>query len=453
VKLGDTLGPAEASDVLARGDFVYRHSNVPIIVAATGSQLLDAEGRVYLAAEAANGTAGLGFDHTILEQSLEKVRALPAVPSFCETDLRRQVAHKICQLMYDATGERGRVCFELGGAQGVELALKVARANTRGTQYVVFEGGYHGRSAFTSQLSASHRYRQATGEWRLPVVRLPYPDCEQCRFGTTRSSCSHQCVSYLQTLVSAEFGGMATRSGAPDIGAFIFEAVLNAGGIVRPDPTYLRSAIDTFRSLGSLIIADEIFCGFYRTGKTFGFLHFDVTPDIVVLSKGITNGIVPFSCVWAKSHLLDESVFPPGSHSATYLNYALGLAVADTVLDRYADWQGRESTIAALENRLIQLVKKVSSSSELVVSGMALGGVARLLLSAPVAGAVNDIARNVCMDAPVKGLHGAILGSTGMAPNVIAINPPLNIDLDYLDALEHILILSINGAKNSRCKQ
>lgn len=437
-------------DVVAHGDFVYRHSNVPIIVRTEGAMLYDDQGRSFLAAEAANGTAGLGFDSSILEESMAKVRAIPAVPSFCETGLRRRVAGRICEMMYQATGIRGRVCFELGGAQGMELALKIARANSEGSQYVVFEGGYHGRSAYTSQFSASHRYRKAVGDWRLPIVRLPYPDCEQCRFGQRRESCSHQCLSYLHTLTSAEFGGMATQVGKADVAAFVFEGVLNAGGIVKPDRQYLEGAASRFREMGAILVADEIFCGFYRTGKPWGFLHYDLVPDIVVMSKALTNGIVPLSCVWARADLMSDDAFPPGSHSATYLNYAMGLAVADTVLDRYSNWQTKEIDIAALESRLRQLVDNISSSSKRVISGMAIGGAGRLLLDAPIAGHINDIARTICEQNPIEGVHGAFLASTGMSPNVIAINPPLNIVLQHIDVLEELLDRSLRKASLGR---
>lgn len=295
-----------------------------------------------------------------------------------------------------------------GGAQGIELAVKVARRNHTGSQIACFEGGYHGRSAFTSQLSASHRYRHAIGDWRIPVFRLPYPDCDQCRFSQTRPSCHLECVSYLRQTLSSEVAGLAGVR--DDVIAFLVEPILNAGGIVIPDPAYLEAAVEEFQSAGAIIIVDETFCGWYRTGPEFGFMRYNIKLDIVVLGKALTNGIVPLiSCVWARDPLMLPSVFPPGTHSATYVNNVFSMAIANSVLDRYEDADGLREIVCALEFRLGEILRYIAGKFSIVNSVHVVGGAARLLLTSNAASAVLDAAREAGAADRVDGFSGLLL--------------------------------------------
>ncbi|KKR73376.1 MAG: Aminotransferase class-III [Candidatus Levybacteria bacterium GW2011_GWC2_40_7] len=429
----------KGSKYLSQGDFVYRHKFVPVFVKAYGSILEDYKGNKYLDAEAANGTANLGFNSDILQSAFKKVENIPSIPSFCETDLRIEIATRVGKKMKTITGENGKVAFELGGAQGVELGLKVVKSNTKKAQFVVFQGGYHGRSIYTSQFSASHRYRSLIGDWRIPLIRLPYPDYEQSTSKENMESWKKHTLYYIKQLAELEAGGMVTRGVNQDIVALIIEPLLNAGGIIKPDADFMEEVVRIFRNLGALIVVDEIFCGFYRTGKMFGFQHYNFTPDIVIMSKALTNGITPLSCVWARDPYLLPKNFPPGTHSATYVNNPLAMATASSVLDRYDQWKDIDKDLSGLEKSLQRIINKIVASSSLAKSGYALGGVGRILLKDNIAGEILEIARTIAWDRPVDGVSGLILASTGMAPNVVALNPPLNISSKDLVILEKLL--------------
>lgn len=357
---------------LAQSDFVYRHNPVPIFVKAQGAILEDSEGFRYLCADAANGTTSLGFDKTILLDAVDKIKQITSIPSFCETQIRLKVAERLGKKIEKITGKKGKIAFELGGAQGIELALKIVKLNNKKSQFVVFEGGYHGRSVYTSQFSASHRYRSFMGDWRIPVIRLPYPDYEQSKLKVDKATWKKYYINRVEELINNEYGGMSTRGQNQDIAAFIFEPLLNAGGIVKPDKDLIEYLVGKMKKLGALIVVDEIFTGFYRTGKMFGFEHYDISPDIIVMSKSITNGITPLSCVWIKDPYANVKNIPPGTHSATFINQPFGLAVADTVLDRYDHWKTIDKDMKKLENTLSAMIGKVVRSSRLTISGFAL---------------------------------------------------------------------------------
>lgn len=431
---------------LAQGDFVYRHDPVPVFVRSEGVYMEDIGGHKYFCAEAANGTTSLGFDSSILNQAVEKIKSLPSIPSFCETTMRMQVGEKLGKMIEAATKTEGKVAFELGGAQGMELALRIAKANNKKSQFVVFEGGYHGRSIYTAQLSASHRYRAAMGDWRIPVIRLPYPDYEQSGSPLDKITWKKQYKAYIQTLLTRETGGMIRKNGEQDICAFILEPLLNAGGIVKPDNDLIEFLVEAFKSVGALIIVDEVFTGLYRTGKMFGFQHYNFVPDIFTMSKAISNGITPLSCVWARNPLLSAENFVPGSHSATFINQPLGLAIADTVLDRYQQWNTIESDLKKLEKFLKDTIDEIVRMFPLAKSGHALGGVGRILLRGDYASKILDIASTIAWDSPIDGMHGLILASTGMAPNVIALNPPLKLSEKDMQTLKALLLTTFKKA-------
>lgn len=381
--------------------------------------LVDAEGRRFLDAEAANGTVALGYDRTILADAQALAAPLPALPSFVESELRLDAARALVQWFRQALDAPGRVAFELGGAQGIELALKIARANCQATAIAVFEGAYHGRSIFTSQLSSSARYRRHGFNIATPILRLPHPE-RAARFGGDPEQSTARALEFIERTLSDD------QCGAPEQWcALVVEPVLNVGGMTYPERSYLRGVVDAFRRRGALIIADEVFSGFYRTGTALGMLHYGIVPDIVVTSKGLSNGLVPVSCVWARDPLLSAECFPPGTHSVTYANNPLNMAVVLAVLQRYARWTDIASDVERLGQRLGAALARLRDRHDVVQSVEARGATARLVLKQPVAGRVRILARTIGERGSINGHTGALVASTGMAPHVVALCPPL----------------------------
>lgn len=428
-------------DSVAQGDLVYRHGTVPRFVGARGCELVDDAGYRYIDAEASSGTAGLGFDSQIVQRAAERVAAMPVLPSFCESPLRQEVAARLAARLNEATGRAGRIAFELGGAQGIELALKVVRRNSAGSQLAVFEGGYHGRSGLAAQLSASHRLRRLDGDWRIPVVRLPYPDADRGPFGAVPGGFAAGALAHVQQLATADYCGMVAPGGGADVAALIIEPALNAGGIVLPDPDYVLGVAETFRSLGALIVVDEIFCGFHRLGPAWGFQRYPgLDPDIVVLGKALTNGVMPLTCVWARDPLMAPDHFPPGTHASTFQTTPLALAVACEVLDRYDSWADLPDQIGRVERGLRTIVDDVLDRSPAAISGWASGCLARIRLDSARAPWLAERGLVVGRDEPVGGVHGIVLSAPGMAPDVIGFAPPLVIGETEIEILHELTL-------------
>lgn len=413
---------------LGAGDFTYRGDDVPRFVAASGCCLTDSEGRVYLDGEAANGTVPLGYDPELLETAVIASRQLPALPSFCESELRLDVARRLAERVSAAAGVSGRVSFELGGAQGMELAMKVVAANRGWRQVVTLQGGYHGRSPFTATLSASARYRSLIPVAAGEIVRLPYPDPDD-------PASAGSWLEHVRRLGSDLSG--VDRS---QVSAFVLEPLLNVGGMALPAPGHVAAAAAHFREKGALVVVDEIFTGFHRTGPSFGFELHGLQPDIVVMSKALTNGIAALSAIWAREPLLDATHFPPGSHSSTFAGTPFMLQVAGEVLRRLEDARAWTARAEALQRRLAATVAAaLERFPGFVRSGSAIGAIARLRLSEPLASRVRHHALSPATGRD-DGLSGLLLASTGMAPDVVAAHPPLTISDDELDQLDARLI-------------
>jgi len=413
---------ATAPPFLAVGDLTYRGGPAPVFVAASGSRLTSADGRVYVDAEAANGAAGLGYDASVLQDAAARVGGLPALPSFCESQLRLDLAQRLERTISAAVGASGRVAFELGGAQGIELAMKVVAANRGWGQLVTFQGAYHGRSPFTAHLSASPRYRALLPLGVGEIARLPHPDCEQCPYGGDGGECSAVC-----RVAVSRIGEDRSGVRAEEVSAFLFEPLLNVGGMTLPDGRLLREAAARLQRAGALLVADEVFTGFWRTGRRFGFELHGLRPDVVVVSKALTNGVGALSAVWAREPLLDPEHFPPGTHSSTFAGTPLMLAVGQVVLARYAHEAAWRERVAQLGRSLDALVRELAQAFPAAIrSGYALGGVARLLLRRPCAAALRAAAFDP-VSGTVDGVHGVLVASTGMAPDVLALHPPLTI--------------------------
>ncbi|MBT0770049.1 aminotransferase class III-fold pyridoxal phosphate-dependent enzyme [Kineosporia sp. J2-2] len=403
---------------LAAGDLVYRTPPAVRFVRAEGVRLYDEAGRSYLDAEAANGAVAFGYDRDVLAAAHRTALELPALPSFCESELRVRVLTRLESLFSSVTGTAGRVAVELGGTQGIEMAMRIVAASRGAGPVLTFQGSYHGRSPFTAHLSASARYRSVQ-PWPGPqVVRLPYPDCRSCPHRPA-VGCNPACASAVERLGHEDQLGVPGPSAPDGVAALILEPLLNVGGAVLPDSAHLRRVVDHVRGLGGLIVVDEIFTGMHRLGPRWGFMLHDIQPDVVVASKALTNGVTPLSCVWAREPLASPERFAVGSHSSTFAGNPHALATVEAVLDRWEAWPNVPARVEAQGRFLAGELRRWCGASRLVEQVDAVGLVVRVRLTGPFALDLRRLAAE-----PPDG-EGLLLASTGMAPDTVILHPPL----------------------------
>jgi len=197
--------------------------------------------------------------------------------------------------------------FSNSGAEAVEASVKLARHATGKRNIVVFQGSFHGRTAQTMAMTTS-KYIYRYNYQPLPggVFVAPYP--YQYYYQWTEEETIDYCLRELDRLFHSQTKPEETA-------AVIIEPVLGEGGYVPAPARFLRELAGFCRANNTLLIADEVQCGFGRTGKYFAFEHADIEPDIIVMAKGLGSGL-PISAIAARRSLMEKWV--PGTHGGTY---------------------------------------------------------------------------------------------------------------------------------------
>ena len=220
------------------------------------------------------------------------------------------------------------------GAEAVEAAMKLAKAATRRSAFIAFRGGFHGRTHGAMSLTSSNvKYRAHFDPLVAGVHFVPYP--YPLRMGGSDAA--------LDTTMAAIDELFATVVAPDDVAAFVVEPVLGEGGYVVPPDRFLPALREVADRHGILLAVDEVQSGYARTGRFFATEWTDVTPDIVIMAKGIASGL-PLSGILAPRMLLEQ--LTPGSHGGTYGGNAVACAAALATLDviddeRLAERAGR----------------------------------------------------------------------------------------------------------------
>ena len=311
----------------------------PVAISRTeGARLYLADGRELIDGVGSWWTAVHGYNRAEL---LDAARAQMAnMPHIMLGGLAHEPAYRLASRLAAITpGELSRVFFTESGSVAVEVAMKIAIQyfrNTAGvsrTKFVSFLGGYHGDTLATMSVcdpdeGMHHMFRGALAEQY--VVALP----------ETRDQ-----IRALETLLATD----------KKIAAILIEPLIQgAGGMRMHSPQVLKTLRRLCDQAGVLLIFDEIFTGFGRTGEMFAANRAGVTPDIMCLGKAITGGITPLAATIASSKVY--SAFHTDNpdhalmHGPTYTGHALACAVANAGLDLFAD------------GSLIKRVKKLEAS-------------------------------------------------------------------------------------------
>jgi ornithine--oxo-acid transaminase len=297
---------------------------------------------------------------TALKDELD--RSGPVMLQSNVPELAGELAERLCKL---AGGGLSKVFFASSGSEGVETAIKFARTYTGRAGLLSCEGAFHGLTCGALSLMNGEYWRKGFGPLLPETVTVPFGD------------------------LAALEKELATKRFA----AFFVEPIQAEGGIRVPDPDYLRGAQDLCRRDGSLLVTDEVQTGMFRTGPFLASHHFGITPDIVVLAKALSGGLVPVSAV-LMSDAIHSSVFSSFSrsivHASTFsensLSMRAGLATLDVLegerLGERAVQQGME-----LRQRLsdtlsgYEMVKEIRGKGLLL--GIAFTAPRRLVLRAP----------------------------------------------------------------------
>lgn len=333
---------------------------------ARGCRVWDPEGREYLDLTAAFGVAAAGHANPrVVRAGQRQMALLPhAMGDVHPHPAKALLARRLSELTFGrwrrrrpavggAGPGRGRVILGSSGFEAVEAALKTALLATGRSRVLAFEGGYHGLGY--GALNVTHRaHFRSPFERQLPGFGtfLPFPGCAAC--GCPRSGCD------ALPAVEAALGRELARG---DVGAVLVEPVQARGGIRVPHRDFLRRLRTACDTHGALLVVDEIYTGFGRTGAWFAVEHSGVVPDLICLGKALAGGFPISACV-GRADVMD-SAWPASDgeaiHTSTFLGNPVGCAMALAQLDEieHRDLPGRS---AVLGDRLLGRLNQMADA-------------------------------------------------------------------------------------------
>ena len=286
------------------------------LVKGEGVWLHDADGTRYL--DAYNNVPSVGHCHLRVVEAVSKQMSTLNVHTRYLYDNIYTYAERLLATMPEAVSN---VVFTCTGSESVDLALRIARAVTGGTGFIVTENAYHGNTSAVTEISPS----SASSQPRPPYVFL-------VRAPDTYRQAASEAGQRLSHDVRAAIAGMRDRG--IRLAGFIADSIFSSDGVFPGEPGFMADAIADIREAGGIYIADEVQPGFGRTGeKMWGFDRHDLVPDMVVMGKPMGNGF-PMGGLAVKPALLTEF----GSNSGYFNTFggnpvaaAAGLAVLDVL--------------------------------------------------------------------------------------------------------------------------
>jgi 4-aminobutyrate aminotransferase-like enzyme len=451
--------------------FIELDGSWPIVwERAKGVYVRDTEGNKYLDVTGAFGVAAAGHANARVVKAGQRQMAelLHAIGDVHPHALKAQLARELSRITFErwavatdvrrkkipsqrssvrlvCSATRGKTVFCNSGFEAVEVALKTAVLATGKPGIIAFEGAYHGLGY--GALNATHRdffrapFRSQLREFGHFV---PFPkvaqasglSLEMLNARAIASTAGRQDACPTLEVVESRIRSLF---GHEKIGAIIVEPVQGRGGINIPPPGFLRLLRRLCDEHNALLIADEIYTGFGRTGKWFASEHDGVVPDIICLGKALTGGFPLSACV-GRADLMDAA-WPESSgeaiHTSTFLGHPVGCAMALAQIAEIRRLELVERSAKLGEFLLAELPKVQGLKSKLICSARGVG----LMVGLELRRGDGSPATFEALRA-IKAMlrRGFILLPEGEHSNVISFTPPLTISkrqlAETVDALK-----------------
>lgn len=412
----------------------YADADGPVFwTEARGANVRDADGNVYLDLTAAFGVAAAGHQHPGIVEAIrtQAGRLAHGMGDVHPPEAKVRLLERLAEL---SPWSDARGVLANSGSEAVEIALKTAQLATRKPGVIAFRGGYHGLTLGALSATARESFRRPF-QGRLPrhVHYLPFPDpWRDGDFGVVRA---------LEAFEEAVIAG--EDAGAP-VGCVIVEPIQGRGGIRVPPEGFLRELAERAHRRAVVLIFDEIFTGFGRTGVRFALEDAGVVPDLLCLGKPLGGGLPLSACLGSRAVM---DAWPPSGgealHTSTFLGHPLACHSALAFLDVLEE-EGlvERSRVAGerLRTALAERLADVPHIGEVRGRGLFVGvelvhpeAQSETARRPPAAeGAGVAVARAALR-------RGLILLPAGDRSEVVELTPPLNLAPELLDHAVEVL--------------
>ena len=424
------------------GDTVHYLDEQIIFDRCEGPWLFDMQGNKFLDMQMWYSAVNFGYRNKDIEEAHNRQMAsLPQVASQYLHKGKILLASTIAKETEKRLGMKGRVHFNVGGAQAIEDSLKLVRNFKKGkTLMFAFMGGYHGRTLAASEITSSFRYRKRFGHFSNRAAFIPYPYCFRCFYGLDPKKCGYECVKQFEKLFETEYYGVIdSKDKEVEYAAFYVEPVQATGGYITPPPEYFQRLSEILSRYGILLVDDEIQMGFYRTGKLWAMEHYNVKPDIIAFAKALTNGLNPLSGLWAKEELINPKTFPPGSTHSTFSSNPLGTAAGLAVME-FIGKNNLEKSVPEKGAYLLSRLKKLQKKHKVIGDVDGLGLALRVEMTKSDGFTPDRTLTDRIFQEGMKGgidvggrKYGLVLDVGGYYKNIFTLAPALTITLKEID--------------------
>ena len=401
-------------------DYLIPNTNTgPVIVRGRGAVVEDEDGNAFLDFEAGPGVASVGHCHPKVVKAIQtQAEQLLQSSGRFHSRLAATLAHRISLL----TDERlKRVFFSNSGAEAndgaVKLGLKHATVTgKKGFGIIALEHSFHGRLSLPLSLTGNATRKKGFGPYAAfpGVVHLPAPYFYRCPFGSrTEAECGDRAAQALRDALKTRVAGEAA--------IMIAEPILGVGGVLVPPDNYWPQVQEICAENNIVLIFDEVFTGFGRTGKVFGHQHWNTRPDIMTFAKAIGGGL-PLGGFIASDNV--GMAFDDGDHFTTFgSNNQAGLAAGHAVLDALAD-EDLPARAETLGDHLLEAFRRLRADYRFVgdVRGRGLMIGIEIVKDKDSGAPAADLTKKL---AAALRAHGVIVGITGVHGCVLRMTPPL----------------------------
>lgn len=377
---------------------------------AEGSCVWDADGNRFIDVTSAFGVAGLGHTHEPLRQAMveQSAELMHAMGDVHPTKLKVDVCRRLSQMTFERWGiGRGKTVLANSGFEAVEAALKTAFVATGKPGVVHFQHGYHGLG-YGALLAGGFDKFRGPFDQQLADVRYPID------FPTDEAELKK---------MQAELESLPSEK----IGALLVEPIQGRGGKKVPPMGFLKRLRDWADINEVVLIFDEIYSGFNRTGRLFACEWEGVFPDLICLGKALSGGYPISACV-GRTEVMDRWPVSSGEalHTSTFLGNPVGCAMAVKALELHADPQ-LAVNVERQGEELMAMLRDLDSPliHEVRGRGLMVGVELRHADGTPA----GDVAGKILGDMLQRGV---VMLADGVDGNILAFTPPFYITLGEL---------------------
>jgi len=301
-------------------DVVIERASGPLVHDVDGNTFIDLVGGIGMLAV---GHSPPAVVEAIAQQASRFVHSCALVATY-------EPYVRLCELLNEITpgGFPKKTLLANSGAEAVENAVNLSRRYTGRQTIICFEGGYHGRTLLTLSLTSKYNlFKKGFGPFAPEIVRLPMPNLYRTPAGMSSDDYLAWSLQQLDHAFTAQVDPSA-------VAAFIIEPVQGEAGFVPVPFPFLRRIREQCDAHGIVMIADEVQCGFGRTGKLFAVEHAGVVPDLIVTAKSLGAGM-PISAVTGRAEIMDSAHL--GGIGGTYGGSPVACAAAIRAVESIRD--------------------------------------------------------------------------------------------------------------------